>query len=90
MKEVWQKVVELYRYWQAGRRAIKQAKKIIAGPTYIEMIRELKSLTQQYKIAPNQILEIKIQILHAKLISIDRQMARRSFPTNGKYNPPKK
>lgn len=91
MKEVWLKIVELFRYWKAGRHAVKNAHKIInGGQTYREMYVEMKSLVQQYGITPTEELKDKILTIHNKLKAIDRQLGRRSFPNNGNYQPPKK
>lgn len=87
MKEIWKKVVELYRYWMAGRNAVNKAHKIInGGKTYRDMAIELKSLVEQYGIAPNEDLEKRIVALFRKIKKIDRDVRRITNPF-GNYPP---
>lgn len=90
MNEVWQKVVELFRYWNAGRKAVNKAHEIInGGKTYREMYVEMKSLVEQYGMTPTEELKDKILTIHNKLKAIDRQLGRRCFPNNVIYQPPR-
>lgn len=86
MKEVWQKVLELYRYWKAGRHAIKLANQIINPPfdTYQNLIEQYGLLRLLYLVKKDQKTMKRLIEIDAKIKKIDA-MNGVTFAPGGNY-----